>query len=45
MWCSSARSSSQRFAQATAARNRTHDKDEIRFLTIALTDLATIKVR
>jgi hypothetical protein len=28
-----------------AARNRTHDKDEIKFLTIALTDLATIKVR
>jgi len=28
-----------------AARNRTHDKDEIRFLTIALGDLATIKVR
>jgi hypothetical protein len=28
-----------------AARNRTHDKDEIRFLTIALSDLATIKVR
>lgn len=28
-----------------AARNRTHDKDEIKFITIALTDLATIKVR
>ena len=28
-----------------AARNRTHDKDEIRFITIALSDLATIKVR
>ena len=28
-----------------AARNRTRDKDEIRFLTIALGDLATIKVR
>jgi hypothetical protein len=28
-----------------AARARTHDKDEVRFITIALTDLATIKVR
>jgi tetratricopeptide repeat protein/carboxypeptidase family protein len=28
-----------------AARNRTHDKDEIRFITIALSDLATIKAR
>jgi tetratricopeptide (TPR) repeat protein len=28
-----------------AARNRTHDKDEVRFITIALSDLATIKVR
>ena len=28
-----------------AARARTHDKDEQRFITIALTDLATIKVR
>lgn len=28
-----------------AARNRTHDKDEIRFITIALTDLATIMTR
>jgi hypothetical protein len=28
-----------------AARNRTHDKDEIKFITVALTDLATIKVR
>jgi len=28
-----------------AARSRTHDKDEVRFITIALTDLATIKVR
>jgi hypothetical protein len=28
-----------------AARNRTHDKDEIKFITIALSDLATIKVR
>ena len=28
-----------------AARNRTHDKDEIKFITIALTDLATIKAR
>jgi len=28
-----------------AARNRTHDKDEIKFITIALTDLATIKTR
>ncbi|HMD33893.1 MAG TPA: carboxypeptidase-like regulatory domain-containing protein [Vicinamibacterales bacterium] len=28
-----------------AARARTHDKDEVRFITIALTDLSTIKVR
>lgn len=28
-----------------AARARTHDKDEQKFITIALTDLATIKVR
>jgi hypothetical protein len=28
-----------------AARTRTHDKDEQKFLTIALADLATIKVR
>ncbi|HEV3141300.1 MAG TPA: carboxypeptidase regulatory-like domain-containing protein [Vicinamibacterales bacterium] len=28
-----------------AARARTRDKDEVRFITIALTDLATIKVR
>ncbi len=28
-----------------AARSRTHDKDEIKFITIALSDLATIKVR
>jgi hypothetical protein len=28
-----------------AARNRTHDKDEIKFITVALSDLATIKVR
>ena len=28
-----------------AARNRTHDRDEIKFITIALTDLATIRVR
>ncbi len=28
-----------------AARNRTHDKDEQKFLTAAIGDLATIKVR
>jgi len=28
-----------------AARARTHDKDEVRFITIALADLATIRVR
>lgn len=28
-----------------AARNRTHDKDEIKFITVALGDLATIVVR
>jgi hypothetical protein len=28
-----------------AARNRTRDKDEIKFITIALSDLATIKTR
>jgi hypothetical protein len=28
-----------------AARNRTHDKDELKFLTAAIGDLATIKVR
>jgi hypothetical protein len=28
-----------------AARNRTHDKDEIKFITIALSDLATIMVK
>jgi hypothetical protein len=28
-----------------AARNRTHDKDELKFLTAAVGDLATIKVR
>jgi tetratricopeptide (TPR) repeat protein len=28
-----------------AARNRTHDKDEVKFLTAAIGDLATIKVR
>jgi hypothetical protein len=28
-----------------AARARTHDRDEVRFITIALSDLATIKVR
>jgi len=28
-----------------AARNRTHDKDEIKFITVALSDLATIVVR
>ena len=28
-----------------AARNRTHDRDEIKFLTVALSDLATIMVK
>jgi Flp pilus assembly protein TadD len=28
-----------------AARNRTHDKDEIKFLTVAIGDLATIRFR
>lgn len=28
-----------------AARNRTHDKDEIKFITVALSDLATIMVK
>jgi len=28
-----------------AARNRTHDKDELKFITAAIGDLATIKVR
>ena len=28
-----------------AVRNRTHDKDELKFLTAAIVDLATIKVR
>jgi hypothetical protein len=28
-----------------ATRNRTHDKDEQKFLTAAIGDLATIKVR
>lgn len=28
-----------------AARNRTHDKDEVKFITVALGDLATIVVR
>jgi len=28
-----------------AARNRTHDKDEVKFITVALSDLATIMVK